>query len=113
LAAFARISAGAALEAIMRKGLTLVGACLLLAGPALAAIDIVDTTTTTTVVTPSAPPAPVVIHAPPVINSGSAGIANGSVGTLAPPRAVEIWREYFVGPDGQVHERVMTRQFTP
>lgn len=92
----------------MRKGLTVVGACLLLAGPALAATDIVDTTTTTTVVTPAAPLVP---PRPPVINSGSAGIANGAVGTLA-PRAVEIWREYSVGPDGLVHERVTTRPLT-
>jgi hypothetical protein len=104
----------------MRNSLSLAGACLLLSGlaaatPSLAATRIVETTTTTT--TNVAPVAPPVIM-PPAINSGDSGLGapDISIGAVAPvivPQHNETWREYYTGPDGQVHERSVTHSHAP
>jgi hypothetical protein len=95
----------------------LVAAALVLAVPAVAATTVTTTTTTVTQsVAPAwvAPPPAVVVAppqtviVPPVINSGDSGVAGSDIGVGVPQRT-EIWREYYLGPDGLVHERTTTR----
>jgi hypothetical protein len=102
----------------------LVGAVLVLAVPAFAASTVTTTTTTITQsVAPSwiAPPPAVVIVSPPetvivppVINSGDSGVAGSDIGVgSSAPLTTDIWREYYRGPDGLMHERTTTRSHAP